>query len=130
MRAARDATIERARIWLAASTPASTEDATFRLLGLVWAQAARDDVAAAARDLLKLQKPGGGWAQLSEGYAGDAYSTGEALYALHEAGTPPDNATWRKGIAFCFGPGRRRHLARRTRMSPRRQPAYFTTGFL
>jgi ankyrin repeat protein len=131
MRATRDATLERARIWLAASAPASTEDATFRLLGLVWAQAARDDVAAAARDLLKLQKPGGGWAQLSEGYAGDAYSTGEALYALHEAGTP-DNAAWRKGIAFLLSAQAADGTWRvRTRMiSPADvSPPYFTTGF-
>ncbi len=104
MRAARDATLARARTWLAASAPASTEDAAFRLLGLVWAEAARDDVAAAARDLLKLQKPGGGWAQLSEGYAADAYSTGEALYALHEAGTPPTARRGAKASPFCSRP--------------------------
>ena len=132
MRAARDETLARARTWLAASAPASTEDAAFRLLGLVWAEAARDDVAAAARDLITLQKPGGGWAQLSEGYAADAYSTGEALYALHEAGTPPDSAAWRKGIAFLLSAQAADgtwHV--RTRMiSPADvSPPYFTTGF-
>jgi ankyrin repeat protein len=132
MGAARDATLERARIWLAASAPASTEDATFRLLGLVWGQAPRDDVATAARDLLKLQKPGGGWAQLSEGYAADAYSTGEALYALHEAGTPSDSTARRKGIAFLLSTQAADgtwHV--RTRMiSPADvSPPYFTTGF-
>jgi ankyrin repeat protein len=131
MRTARDATLARARTWLAASAPASTEDAAFRLLGLVWAEAARDDVATAARDLLKLQKPGGGWAQLSEGYAADAYSTGEALYALHEAATPP-SAAWRKGIAFLLSAQAADgtwHV--RTRMiSPADvSPPYFTTGF-
>src|SRR5262245_27428564 len=100
MRAAREATIARARRWLLATTPASTEDAPFRLLGLVWAEAAPDEVAIAARDLLKRQKPGGGWAQLPDEYPQDAYSTGEALYALHEAGTPATDPAWRKGIAF------------------------------
>jgi ankyrin repeat protein len=132
MRPARDATLARARRWLAASAPASTEDAAFRLLGLVWAEASHDDVAAATRDLLKLQKPGGGWAQLSEEYAADAYSTGEALYALHEAGTPPDSTAWRKGLAFLLSAQAADgtwHV--RTRMiSPADvSPPYFTTGF-
>jgi ankyrin repeat protein len=132
MRDVRDATLARARSWLAASAPASTEDAAFRLLGLVWAEAARDDVAAAARDLLKLQKPGGGWAQLPEGYGQDAYSTGEALYALHEAGTPAGSAAWRKGIAFLLSAQAADGTWRvRTRMiSPADvSPPYFTTGF-
>jgi ankyrin repeat protein len=132
MRAARDATLARARRWLAASAPASTEDAAFRLLGLVWAEAPRDDVAAASRDLLKLQKPGGGWAQLADGYAADAYSTGEALYALHEAGTPSDSRAWRKGTTFLLSAQAADGTWRvRTRMiSPAEvSPPYFTTGF-
>jgi ankyrin repeat protein len=132
MRDVRDATLARARHWLAASAPASTEDAAFRLLGLVWAEAGRDDLTAAARDLLKLQKPGGGWAQLSDGYAADAYSTGEALYALYAAGTPPNSAAWRKGTAFLLSAQAADgtwHV--RTRMiSPAQvSPPYFTTGF-
>jgi ankyrin repeat protein len=132
MRAARDATLARARRWLTATAPASTEDATFRLLGLVWAEATPDEVATAARDLLKRQKPGGGWAQLADGYAQDAYSTGEALYALHEAGTPATHAAWRRGIAFLRSTQSADgtwHV--RTRMvSPAEvSPPYFTTGF-
>jgi N-acyl-D-amino-acid deacylase len=129
---ARDATLAAARRWLTATAPASTEDATFRLLGLVWADAAREDVAAATRDLLALQKPGGGWAQLPDGYPQDAYSTGEALYALHEAGTLPDSAARRKGLAFLLSSQAADgtwHV--RTRMiSPAQvSPPYFTTGF-
>jgi ankyrin repeat protein len=89
-------------------------------------------VAAAVRDVLRLQKPGGGWAQLPEGYGQDPYSTGEALYALHEAGTPPGNPAWRKGIAFLLSAQAADgtwHV--RTRMiSPAEvSPPYFTTGF-
>jgi ankyrin repeat protein len=132
MRAAREATIARARRWLLAATPASTEDATFRLLGLVWAEAAPDEVATAARDLLKRQKPGGGWAQLADEYPQDAYSTGEALYALHEAGTPITDPAFRKGIGFLLSAQAADgtwHV--RTRMiSPAVvSPPYFTTGF-
>jgi ankyrin repeat protein len=132
MRADRDATLARARRWLTGTAPASTEDATFRLLGLVWAGATPDEVAMAARDLLKWQKPGGGWAQLADGYPQDAYSTGEALYALHEAGTPTTHAAWRKGVAFLLSAQAADgtwHV--RTRMvSPAQvSPPYFTTGF-
>src|SRR5262249_49775602 len=49
MREAREATIARARRWLASTAPASTEDASFRVLGLVWAGAASDEVAGATR---------------------------------------------------------------------------------
>src|SRR5215510_7896457 len=132
MHAARDATLVAARRWLAATAPASTEDATFRVLGLVWADATREDVAAATRDLLKLQKPGGGWAQLSDGYAQDAYSTGEALYALHEAGTTSDHAAWRKGVAFLLSSQAADgtwHVRSRMISPAQVSPPYFTTGF-
>ena len=131
MRAARDRAVEQARRWLTATPPQSTEDATFRLLGLVWAGAPRDEVAAAARDLQKLQRPGGGWAQIS-GYPQDAYSTGEALYALHESGVAATDPAWRKGVAFLVttqAPDGTWHV--RTRMiSPAEvSPPYFSTGF-
>jgi ankyrin repeat protein len=132
MAAARDAVLTRARRWLVGTPPASTEDATFRLLGLVWAGAARDDVAAAARDLLKLQRPGGGWAQLPDAYAEDAYSTGEALYALHEAGTPTASAAWRKGIAFLLSTQAADgtwHVRTRMMSPAEVSPPYFATGF-
>src|SRR5205823_5527460 len=98
MRDAREVVLAGARDWLTKTAPESTEDATFRLLGLVWADAPRGAIAAAGRDLQQLQRTGGGWAQLPD-YSPDAYSTGEALYALHEAGMSSD-ARWRRGIAW------------------------------
>src|SRR5205814_8752734 len=98
MHATRDRVIAEARDWLAKTRPQSTEDATFRLLGLVWAAASRDAIVSAGRDLQQLQRSGGGWAQLRD-YAPDGYSTGEALYALHEAGLS-DDVRWRRGIVF------------------------------
>src|SRR5439155_15999566 len=74
LRAERDASIRSARQWLFENRPASTEDAAFRLMGLVWADAARDEIVAAERDLGVMQKSNGGWPQL-EGYDPDAYST-------------------------------------------------------
>jgi ankyrin repeat protein len=131
MREARDRAVEQARHWLTATAPQSTEDATFRLLGLVWAGASRDEIAAAVRDLQKRQRPGGGWAQIS-GYPEDAYSTGEALYALRESGVATTDAAWRKGIAFLVATQAADgtwHV--RTRMiSPAEvSPPYFSTGF-
>jgi ankyrin repeat protein len=130
MRAVRDDTLGRARRWLTATRPTSTEDATFRLLGLVWADAPAADVKAAANDLRRMQRVGGGWAQLPS-YLPDAYSTGEALSALREAGGAGDLA-WRRGIMFLRTSQRSDgtwHV--RTRMlSPADvSPPYFTTGF-
>jgi ankyrin repeat protein len=131
MQAARDRVLGDARAWLTATVPQSTEDATFRLLGLVWAGAPATDVAAARRDLWKRQRPGGGWPQLPA-YPPDAYSTGEALYALHESGTPAADVAWRRGIGFLMtsqAADGTWHV--RTRMiSPAEvSPPYFTTGF-
>ena len=129
MRASREEVLGNARRWLTSTRPASTEDATFRLLGLVWANAPAADVTAAANDLRRLQRVGGGWAQLPS-YLPDAYSTGEALYALREAGAA--DLAWRRGILFLRSTQRSDgtwHV--RTRMvSPAEvSPPYFTTGF-
>jgi ankyrin repeat protein len=130
LRAVREDAFSNARRWLTATRPASTEDATFRLLGLVWADAPASDVRVAANDLRRLQRVGGGWAQLPS-YPPDAYSTGEALYALREAGAAGD-LSWRRGILFLRSTQRSDgtwHV--RTRMlSPADvSPPYFATGF-
>jgi ankyrin repeat protein len=127
----RDATVQRARQWLMATNATSTEDAAFRLLGLVWARATADERAEARRDLLARQQPSGGFSQLP-GYPADAYSTGEALFALHEAGDPPTDRSWQKGAAFLISSQAADGSWRvRTRMiSPAHiSPPYFSTGF-
>jgi len=126
----RDSVLGSARRWLAENAAASTEDATFRLLGLVWSKATAADIKTAVNDLRKRQSSRGGWSQLS-GYPADAYSTGEALYALHEAGAGGD-AAWQRGIDFLRSTQASDgtwHV--RTRMlSPAEvSPPYFTTGF-
>ena len=130
-RAAGDDSIRRARQWLLATRPASTEDASFRLLGLVWAGAASAELDAADKDLVALAKPAGGWPELPD-YPADAYSTGEALYALQEAGRPATDPAWRKGLRFLISTQAADGSWRvRTRMlSPAQiSPAYFPTGF-
>src|SRR6185437_15331280 len=106
LRAERDACILRARQWLARERPLSTEDAAFRLMGLVWAGAPPNEIEAARRDLLAMRKPAGpapsiksAWPELP-GYQPDAYSTGESLFALHESGVPVTDPTWRAGLHF------------------------------
>ena len=127
----RDAAIDRARRWLITTRATSTEDAAFRLLGLAWAGSTPDDRKAATRDLLERQQSSGGFPQLA-GYVSDAYSTGEALFALQEAGMPASDPAWQKGAAFLISSQARDgtwHV--RTRMlSPASiSPPYFSTGF-
>jgi ankyrin repeat protein len=131
LREKRDASVQEARRWLLATRPASTEDAAFRLMGLGWAGANAGEVGAARADLIAMQKPDGGWPQ-TPAYPSDAYSTGEALYALHETSESTGEAASRKALKFLLSTQAADgtwHV--RTRMlSPASvSPKYFTTGF-
>ena len=129
--AERDAAVERAHQWLLATHPESTEDAAYRVMGLVWAGARKEDVLKATPDLAGLQNPNGGWSQL-KGYEADAYSTGEALFALSEAGVSSSDSVWQKGQKFLLSTQAKDGTWRvRTRMlSPAEvSPMYFSTGF-
>jgi ankyrin repeat protein len=131
LREERDASIGNAARWLSENRPISTEDAAFRLMGLVWAAASRDAITAAQRDLIAMQRANGGWPQLPN-YETDAYSSGEALFALSEAGISGIDSVWTKGIKFLLSTQARDGTWRvRTRMlSPAEvSPKYFATGF-
>ena len=126
-----EASVERPRAWLLQNRPVSAEDAAFRLMGLVWAGGSSGEMASAARDLFTLQKSNGGWAQLPD-YEPDAYSTGEALVALREAGLDASDAAFRRGLRFLISTQAADGTWRvRTRMvSPAEvSPKYFSTGF-
>ena len=88
--------IAEARAWLLAARTRSNEDRTFRVLGLAWAKA---DVQDAVRDLLATQRPDGGWAGLAT-LDEDAYATGQALVALHEAGMSVSNEAYQRGVKY------------------------------
>lgn len=89
-----------ARNWLIRTPAKDTEDRVFRLFGLKEAGAGQTEIAAAAWELLKTQRPGGGWAQL-ESLEPDAYATATALVALHEAGQlATDHPAFARGAAF------------------------------
>jgi N-acyl-D-amino-acid deacylase len=66
---------------------------------LTWAGAESSARQAAIRDLVVTQRADGGWAQLPS-LTSDAYSTGEALVALAEAGMRPDEAVYRRGVEY------------------------------
>ena len=92
--------IRRARLWLLSIKPSSTEEATFQLLGLSWAGADPAHLQNRVRNLILQQRPNGGWGQLPT-LPGDAYATGQALYALHEAGgLRVSDPVYRNGIQF------------------------------
>ena len=111
----------RALQWLEQTTPKETEDRVFRLWGLKHAGASAKSLAAAAFDLLRTQRPDGGWSQLDTpaqtaktkdakgqaaiapagALASDAYATGSALVALHLAGgVSADVPPYRRGLEF------------------------------
>lgn len=114
-------------VLLALNVPAvaeSPEAAAAREKGLKWylSQPVGDDAQALALRLIlykrlarpesewqpliksirERQKPDGGWSQTPE-MASDAYATGQALYALAEAGVKSDDEAVRKGQAFLAG---------------------------
>ena len=80
-----DRRFERVRQWLLKTQPEDTEDRVSRLRALEVAGASPDDIRQAKQDLLQSQRPDGGWAQASN-MSSDAYATGTALVALHQAG--------------------------------------------
>lgn len=95
-----DARIARARRWLNKAKITTTEDATLRLMGLVWAGAPRQELQKAMDPVLKLQRPDGGWA-FNPWLESDAYSTGVALTALSESKTvAADDPRIRRATSF------------------------------
>ena len=88
------------RRWMLKTAARNTEDRVFRLRALHVAKAPEDEIRGAAQQLLKTQRADGGWAQL-ESLDSDAYATGTALVALHQAGgVASAEAAYRNGLRF------------------------------
>ena len=86
--------------WLSARIPATHNEAVFQLLGLHWSGVPASGSVAAAERIIRSQRPDGGWSQLP-GLASDAWATGSALYALHEAGgMKPTDVAYQRGVTF------------------------------
>jgi ankyrin repeat protein len=89
-----------ARNWLLNTKPQSSEDRASRLLGLKWCAADPNSCAKATTDILADQRSDGGWSQLPGGHS-DAYSTGQALYALRVGGKlSTTDPAWKRGLRF------------------------------
>jgi hypothetical protein len=93
------ARIEKARRWLIETKPDRLHEHAFKVLGLKWASADRRSIDAAARALQALQRPDGGFSQLPT-LPSDAYATGVALWALHEAGMPAAHQVYQSGLKY------------------------------
>ncbi len=92
--------IDMAGAWLARATAKTGEERSFQLLGLGWAKAKREDIQKAVKRVLAEQRADGGWSQLL-GIESDAYATGQALVALHEAGgVSVEDPAYRRGVTF------------------------------
>ena len=89
-----------ARQWLLTHRPVDTEERTYQLLGLKWSGGDRATLDRLARDLARTQEADGGWSSL-DGRVSDAYSTGQVLVALHDAGgVPISDKNWQRGIDY------------------------------
>src|SRR5437870_4998895 len=97
---------EQVRDWLTKTPAKDTEDRVFRLLALKESAAPPSDIGAAAKELAGKQRDDGGWAQLDSGEPeaatqSDAYATGTALVALHQAGgLATSDAAYQRGLEF------------------------------
>jgi hypothetical protein len=91
--------IAKAQAWLRTARPETNEERTMKVLGLVWSKADRKAIDEAASELMAAQRPDGGWAQLAT-LESDAYATGQALVALHEAGKPSTDRVYQQGVAY------------------------------
>ncbi len=70
------------------------------LVGLRWSGAKREKIEQAAQSLRAQQRSDGGWAG-NPNLASDAFSTGEALYLLHESGSMgTHDRAYERGIEF------------------------------
>jgi ankyrin repeat protein len=127
-----DERVARAKAWLLATAPKSTEESTYRLFGLYWTGASAEDIKRAAADLLALQRPEGGWAELPH-MQPDAYSTGEALVALSEgAGVPITDPAWQKALRYLLSTQESDgswHVHTRQLSPAAVSPPYFESGF-
>jgi ankyrin repeat protein len=124
--------VQRAAGWLAAIAPRDTEERTFQLYGLWWAQADGALLDRLARELAARQQADGGWNAL-DGRSSDAYSTGQALTVLHEAGgVPISDAAWRRGIQYLLDTQAADgswHVATRLHPPAVVSPPYFESGY-
>ncbi len=126
------ARIALARQWLLSHTPTDTEARTYQLFGLKWAGAGASALHKAAQALAVTEQPDGGWNSL-DGRETDAYSTGEVLVALHDAGgMPSTDPRYQRGVDYLLRtemPDGSWHVATRLHPPAPVSPPYFESGY-
>ena len=121
--------VVRAKRWLLAAKASSQEERSMQLLALADAGASAAERAPFVKALKAAQNSDGSWSLLP-GIPGEAYATGEALYALHVSGeVPAADALYQRGVQWLL----RNQLAdgswfMATRAVPV-QPHTFESGF-
>jgi ankyrin repeat protein len=120
--------IEQARDWLVKAKPVTAEDYSMRLAGLYCAGASQADLKQAARALLELQRPDGGWGG-NPYMKSDAFATGVALTSLIESNAiTTTHSAFRSGVDYLlstqFPDGSWYVRSRSIKMQP-----YFESGF-
>lgn len=86
--------------WLEAAPPEDDiQAAALRLLVLHRLKRSDTILQPLVKHIVERQNPDGGWSQI-KAMAGDAHATGQALYALAEAGLKPDHAVLKRGRDF------------------------------
>jgi Prenyltransferase and squalene oxidase repeat len=122
--------VTRARSWLESHAAETTEDMAFQLIGLAWAGAEGDVLRRLGRALAATQRPDGGWNAL-HGRESDAYSTGQALVALHQAGgMEASDPVYQRGVSFLLSAQAADgswHVL--TRLPSFVNPPYFESGY-
>ncbi|PWU09594.1 MAG: hypothetical protein C5B51_05960 [Terriglobia bacterium] len=125
--------LERARGWLQSHSPRVTEERVFQLVALGHLPGA--DCRALekmSRDLKATQQSDGGW-NSRDGRPSDVYSTGEALFALHEfGGLATTDPGWQRGIDYLLRTQAKDgswHVISRLQPPAPVSPPYFETGY-
>ncbi len=123
--------VARADNWLRAQHPRETEERVYQMIGRSWAGAPIPELRRLADELTAAQQPDGGWNSVG-GRASDAYSTGEALVALHEAGgMSTSDSRWVHGLQYLLDgqkPDGSWHVTSRLVSPVSVSPPYFESG--
>jgi ankyrin repeat protein len=126
-----EARVAKARAWLLNDNAHTTEERVFQIFGLSITGHDPQVLAKLSQSLKAIQQPDGGWAS-REGRPSEAYSTGEALWAMHNAaGLPTSDPAWQRGLQYLLKTQQKDgswHVTTRLHPPAPVSPPYFETG--